>query len=358
MTSTSNVKTVAIVASFALIATGCSSNGGKGASPGSTEEPGGGGAGDLTPFTVVLDFLPNGEYGPLFAALESGAYEDVGLDVTIERGSGSADTIKRIASNQGDLGMADFSALLGTRADEGVEVKAVGSYFQKSAHSFFFLESSGMTEPADLEGKQLAISPGNSHQIIFPYFAEKAGIDPESVTWVSMDAGAMGPAMIQGQVDAAPFLAVHETRLKLLAEEAGETTNHFAFSDFGVDFSALSFVARDASVADPEESDAIRRFLGATYDSMNEVFVNGEYDLAADAVMAGNPELNREAVVGAMKTAGEYAITDEVEAGELSIGEFSEDRVANTVEQYITLLEIEGDVVVEDLYTNELLPAG
>lgn len=354
MNRRANILTTAAVVGASVILAACSGD------DGSTTAAAGGDDQDtstsLEDFTVVLDFLPNGEYGPLFAAVENGWYEEVGLNVTIERGSGSADTIKRIAAGQGDIGMADFSAVLGTRADENVEVKAVASYFQVPAHSFFYLEGSGIEEPADLAGRDIAISPGNSHQIIFPYFAEQAGFDPDSVTWVSMDGGAMGPALIQGQVDSAPFLAVHDTRLNLLADQAGQAIGHFAFADYGVDFSALSFVARDSSIDDPDESSAIRRFLEATVKGMEDVFVNGNYDVAADAVMQSNPELDPEAVVGAMETAARFAVTDEVSGGELAIGEFSPARVENTVTQYQKLLDITGDVAVEDLYTNELLP--
>lgn len=347
--------TAAAVFACASLLTACGGGGGSAGSAGGNGQDGGDAS--LEDFTVVLDFLPNGEYGPLYAAIENGWYEEVGLNVIVERGSGSADTIKRIAAGQGDIGMADFSALLGTRANENVKVKAVASYFQVPAHSFFYLEGNGIAEPADLAGKTIAISPGNSHQIIFPYFAEQAGFDPDSVSWVTMDGGAMGPALIQGQVDSAPFLAVHDTRLTMLGEQAGKEVGHFAFADYGVDFSALSFVARDSSIADDAERSAMSGFLEATARGMEDVFVDGNYDVAADAVMESNPELDRAAVVGAMETAARFAITDEITSGKLAIGEFSEARVENTVAQYRGLLDITADVAMDDLYTNELLPS-
>src|SRR5690606_36516494 len=98
--------------------------------------------------------------------------------------------------------------------------------------------------------------------------------------------------------------------------------------------------------------------LTATARGMQDVFVDGNYDVAADAVMESIPELDRDAVVGAMEAAARFAITDEVSSGKLAVGEFSEDRVTNTVKQYRELLGITADVALQDLYTNKLLPDG
>ena len=47
----------------------------------------------LKPYTLVLDFVPTGEYVPHYTALEKGWYREEGLDVKIIRGQGSADTV-------------------------------------------------------------------------------------------------------------------------------------------------------------------------------------------------------------------------------------------------------------------------
>src|SRR5437870_5543630 len=56
----------------------------------------------LKAYTLILDFVPTGEYVPHYTALEKGWYRDEGLDVKIVRGQGSADTVKRIAARQGE----------------------------------------------------------------------------------------------------------------------------------------------------------------------------------------------------------------------------------------------------------------
>ncbi|HWP75572.1 MAG TPA: ABC transporter substrate-binding protein, partial [Methylomirabilota bacterium] len=80
--------------------------------------PAGGGAQQkpLRPYTLILDFVPTGEYVPHYTALEKGYYREEGLDVKILRGQGSGDTVKRIAAGQGEVGIADISALIAARA--------------------------------------------------------------------------------------------------------------------------------------------------------------------------------------------------------------------------------------------------
>src|SRR5436190_978260 len=70
----------------------------------------------LRPYTLILDFVPTGEYVPHYTALEKGWYHDEGLDVKIVRGQGSADTVKRVAAGQGEVGISDVPALIAARA--------------------------------------------------------------------------------------------------------------------------------------------------------------------------------------------------------------------------------------------------
>src|SRR5438477_97034 len=102
----------------------------------------------------------------------------------ILRGAGSGDTIKRIAVGQGDAGSADFSAITGARANEDIKVKAIAAYFRRPPHSIFVREGTGINSAKDLAGKTLAITPGNSHQTLFPLLAQLAGFNPDSVKWV------------------------------------------------------------------------------------------------------------------------------------------------------------------------------
>ena len=115
----------------------------------------------LKPYTLILDFVPTGEYVPHYTALEKGWYREEGLDVKIVRGQGSADTVKRIAAGQGEVGISDISALIAARANTDVAVKAIALWYRRPPHGIFVRTDSPIKTPKDLEGKKLAISPGS-----------------------------------------------------------------------------------------------------------------------------------------------------------------------------------------------------
>ncbi|HVQ77937.1 MAG TPA: ABC transporter substrate-binding protein [Candidatus Binatia bacterium] len=311
-------------------------------------------SGPVRPFTFILDFLPYGEYTPYFTALDKGWYRDEGLDVKILRGAGSVDTIKRIAVGQGDAGSADFSGLVAARANEDVKVRAIGAYFRRPPHSIFVREGTGINTAKDLEGKTLAITPGNSHQILFPLLAKLAGFRADSVKWVTMDGAAMGPALITGRVDGAPFFANHEARLQKQAKTQGITLRRISYADAGFDMYSLVIFAREDAIAkDPEP---LRRFLRASVKGVRYAFARENLEEGARILLKYNPEVDFDAALGAATVASRYAMTEEVVSGAVAIGQLEPARVDTSRDVYTEYMQLKRRVPGDELYTNDLLP--
>ncbi len=308
----------------------------------------------LRPFTFILDFLPYGEYTPYFTALDKGWYREEGLDVKILRGAGSGDTVKRIAVGQAEAGSADFSALTAARANEDIKVKAIAAYFRRPPHSIFVREGSGINTAKDLQGKTLATTPGNSHQILFPLLAKLAGFPADSVKWVTMDGAAMGPALIAGRVDGAPFFANHEARLQKQAKAQGQSLKRISYADSGFDMYSLVIFAREESIT--KDADSLRAFLRATVRGMKYAFAKEHWEEGARILVKSNPEVDLDAAVGAASVASRYAFTDEVTSGKVAVGQFEPARVERSRDVYTEYMQLKRKVAASDLYTNELLP--
>ncbi len=306
------------------------------------------------PFTFILDFLPYGEYTPYFTALDKGWYREEGLDVKILRGAGSGDTVKRIAVGQGDAGSADFSALTGARANEDIKVRAIGAYFRRPPHSIFVREGAGINSPKDLEGKTLSITPGNSHLILFPLLAKLAGFRADSVKWVTMDGAAMGPALITGRVDGAPFFANHEARLQKQAKTQGVSLKRISYADAGFDMYSLVIFAREESIA--KEAEPLRAFLRGTIRGMKYAFAKDHLDEGARILLKYNPEVDFDAAAGAAAVASRYAMTEEVTSGRVAVGQFEPARVDRSRDVYTEYMQLKRRVSGADLVTNDLLP--
>src|SRR5215510_11076038 len=155
------------------------------------------------------DWIPSGEHAMYYGGWQKGIFAAEGIDVTITRGYGSGDTVTKLAGGGFDFGVADMAAVMTARARQNVPVKTIAVIYSQSPHSLFVLKSSGITSFKGLEGKKIGITPGNSHKFYFPKVAERAGTDPNKITWVSMDGAAMANHLRAKAQGAAPCYPLH-----------------------------------------------------------------------------------------------------------------------------------------------------
>jgi NitT/TauT family transport system substrate-binding protein len=309
----------------------------------------------LKSYTLILDFVPTGEYIPHYTALEKGWYRDEGLDVKILRGQGSGDTVKRIAAGQGEVGIADMSALIAARANTDVAVKAIALWYRRPPHGVFVRSDSPIKSPKELEGKKLAISAGNSHQILWPLFEKMSGLKPNSVTWVTMDAASMPPSLIRGVTDAVPFFVVHEARIRKIAKQQNVDLRLLsAWADLGFDLSSTSLVAREETIA--KDPDGLKAFLRATLKGADYAFRNKHYDEGVGYLVKHHPEVDTDGALGAAQVATRFVYAEEVTSGKVAVGQFEAPRLEKTRDTYTQYLELKRKVALEELYTNDLLP--
>lgn len=309
----------------------------------------------LRPYTLILDFVPTGEYVPHYTALEKGFYREEGLDVKILRGQGSGDTVKRIAAGQGEVGIADISALIAARANTDVKVKAIALWYRRPPHGIFVRSDSAIKTPKELEGKKLAISPGNSHQILWPVFEKLVGLKPNSVTWVTMDAASMPPALIRGATDAVPFFVVHEARIRKVAQQQNADIRVLAaWADLGFDVASTSLVAREETIA--KDPDGLRAFLRATFKGADYAFRGKHFDEGVGYVVKHHPEVDPDGAVGAAQVGARFVYAEEVTSGKVAVGQFETARMEKTRDLYTQYLELKRKVSLEETYTNDLLP--
>src|SRR5205814_4860353 len=123
-------------------------------------------------------------------------------------------------------------------------------WYRRPPHGIFVRADSAIKAPKELGGKNLSISPGNSHQVLWPVFEKLSGLKPASVTWVAMDAASMPPALINRVTDAVPFFVVHEARIRKIAKQQNADIRVLtAWADLGLDLSSTSLIAREESIA-------------------------------------------------------------------------------------------------------------
>jgi ABC-type nitrate/sulfonate/bicarbonate transport system substrate-binding protein len=114
------------------------------------------------PIKFQLDWRFEGPAALFLQPVAKGHFKAAGLDVTIDSGNGSGGTVTRVASGTYDMGFADMAALMEFHAnnpDAPNKPVAVMMVYNNTPAAVLALKKSGITKPADLNGKKLG-APG------------------------------------------------------------------------------------------------------------------------------------------------------------------------------------------------------
>jgi NitT/TauT family transport system substrate-binding protein len=138
----------------------------------------------LTKIVYGTGFGVLGRDAFVHVASKLGYYREEGIEVEIVPGAGTVDTMRQLAAGRRDIGFGDVNAVVLTRANEGIPVKAVYLVSQDILSTYIALKESGISTPKDLEGKTIADPAGSTTTVLFPLYAKKAGIDASKVTFI------------------------------------------------------------------------------------------------------------------------------------------------------------------------------
>ncbi|NMF28928.1 ABC transporter substrate-binding protein [Cellulosimicrobium aquatile] len=253
--------------------------------------PGGEGSADLTEVTVTLNWVPYGEHAPFYYGVDQGIFEEEGIDLTIQPGNGSGNTVQQVAQRNTDFGWADTPPLANA-ISSGMPVRSVGVFLQTGPSSVEFFADQGIAEPADLVGKTVGGTPGDAMYGTFPAWLELNGVDPADVTVVNVDAAGKIAALIEGKVDA--IQGFHHDQAPTIENQTGEEVDALPFADFGMNLLGTGLVANERLVADDPDLVAAmvratsRSFLAAAEDPEGAVaaMADGAEQAPDDAVLA------------------------------------------------------------------------
>jgi NitT/TauT family transport system substrate-binding protein len=218
----------------------------------------------------ITDFGFNGRHAYYYVALDKGYYKAEGLDVTILRGQGSIDAVKKVASGAAMIGFADAGAIVLARSNDDIPVKLLAIIYATPPHAIFALADSGIKAPKDLEGKTIADSAFSAIPLIFKAYAEATGIDEQKVKWISADSAALPGLLATDKVDAIGQFTVGQPLLAAAVKPRSLT--RLAYKDAGLDYYANGIVATEATIK--ENPDVLKAFIRATFKGMHDAFAN------------------------------------------------------------------------------------
>ena len=171
--------------------------------------------GPLTPVTVGV--IPIVDVAPIYLGVQTGIFEDHGLDVTLELAAGGAAIVPAVADGEYQFGFSNVTSLL-TASSQGLPLKVVapGNFSTgepgKDFSAVVAPADSDITGVADLAGKTVAVNSfKNIGDTTIRSVVDSAGGDPQAVEFVEMNFPDMPAAVAAGEVDAAWVVEPHLT---------------------------------------------------------------------------------------------------------------------------------------------------
>lgn len=301
---------------------------------------------------VNPSWLLQGDNAPLTIAIDKGYFPAEGLDVKIERGYGSSDTITKVAAGQFEIGFGDIYSMMEFNAKNPNDpVVAVAVPYNRSAFSIVSLKSSNIADPKGLTGKKLGAPAGDAPRKLWPVFAQKVGVQPDGVEWITMEPKLRETLLIKGDIDAVSGFA---TTIIPALEKAGkkpEDINVFYYNENGLDLYGNAIVVKKAFL--DQNPEVVKGFLRAYFKGLQDTLKDPVAGLESVA-KAGDSLMDKNAEKRRLQIALERLyITPEVE--KVGLGGVDPTRLEATAKQVAEVLKIEAPPV-NKIFDESYLP--
>ena len=293
---------------------------------------------------LQLNWFHLADHSPIYLAMKKGYYKEENIELTVLRGSGSADSAKKIDLGQADVGISDAPTVL-TAISKGANLKMVAVVYDKAGNNVFFKKSANIRTPKDLAGKKIAVPPADSHRVLWPAFAATQGIDASSVTMVNVKPEGKQAIVAAGEVDASFDLytsyAIWE---KVLGK--GEV-GHLLWADYGLPiYGHTYFVNNDLVKKNPK---LIERFLRATHKGWRDAKANPAASI--DAMVEQVPGLDRATLLATMPAILDLCVTER--SSKNGLGWIEPELMQKTMDITFATAKPDKPMVLADVFSNE-----
>ncbi|MEZ4595890.1 MAG: ABC transporter substrate-binding protein [Chloroflexota bacterium] len=305
---------------------------------------------ELRPLTVGLGYIPSVQFAPFYLAQTSGMYAAAGLDVTLQNQI-DPDLITLIGQGAVDIGLGDGTSVIAARS-QGIPIRYVASIYARFPSVVIANAASGITTPADLDGRRLG-TPGRygSGWIMLQALLSSAGLTPDDLDITLYPDFGQATGLVQGQVDAITGFLNNEP---IAVARQGVTPNVLTVDDI-VPLPGNGLVTGETTLL--ERHDDLASFVAVTLAAMEAVSADPQLGLEAafQAVpeLAADPDLQL-AILQATIDAWHSDLTDAHGLGAIDPADWtaSIDFMAGMPDSPVA----PGAVTADQVVTTELLP--
>ena len=210
--------------------------------------------------------------------------------------------------------------------------------------------ASGIKSPKDLEGKTVAMVASSGQFQQWPAFVKGAGLDVSKINLVNLAPPSLGPALIDGKVDAIGGYV--QSYVPIIEIRGKSPTRSFWFSDYGVNVVSNGIIAHDDLIkSDPE---MLRAFVPASIKGF--IYARQHPDEAAATVKKYSPTIDPAIIKREFEVSWKTWVTPNTKGKPLGWGSDADWTSAISVlKQYGG---VTAPLTTKELYTNDFVPNG
>ena len=252
-------------------------------------------AGRADPLTVRLDFIPVGFHAAMHLAKEKGWFAREGLEVDIQDGTGSLNTIQLVGSGRVDVGQVQLGVMAIAR-EKGVPIKSFAGFVRKSDLGVIVPRDSGMKTVKDLKGKKLLCFAASPWAPFIDNFLAKGGLDRSTVEISMVPPATMAAVYMSNGADG--ILTVEPFGLPIV--EKNRPSISIRLADYGINFPSYGLIATEETIA--KRRDGLAKLVKVQIETWEYIW-NGHEDEAVDALIKARStiKLDRDVVRGQLE---------------------------------------------------------
>ena len=306
-------------------------------------------AAEAKPATIRMDFIIGGKHAPWFVALEKGFYAKRGLTATIQASTGSADTVRTIASGGADFGFADMATMIVARS-RGTQVQAAAQFGYVGA-TIVWRDEGVIKGIKDLEGKSLAISPGQAQWFLMPAYARINKIDFKSIKIQETAPPIQPAALATKKADfIIMFRASNDEVAEMAASKVGVKVKRVFMKDTGLDIYGTSLIVKDEDVK--KRPDFVRAYVEGTLEGLRYARDNQEESLKI--LLKHKPELEPTLTTLQLRNAVTEVFLP-LESAQIGMGYMKPDILEKTVRVTNEYFDVGRKVTAKEIFTNQFI---
>jgi NitT/TauT family transport system substrate-binding protein len=211
---------------------------------------------------LLMDWAFQAPNAFALVAREKGFFREAGVEVQVDRGSGSGRVPPQLAGGACDIGFADINpAIRFAIENPNAGLLCVAVLLDRSPLCAIVRADGPVRTPKDLEGRTLAAPDFDAGRQLFPAFARAAGIDRSKVTFTSVSPELREPMLVQRRADGITgFVTTSAIALRGIGLGAAQQ-RVMMYADHGLDlYGSALLTTRAWAEANPE---ALRRTVAA-----------------------------------------------------------------------------------------------